>query len=224
MSQICLPLGIDKQEIVLFEALVEASATKRVGEIVFRQGEPFKKVYAIKSGALKSSRVDEFGHEHVLGFHLPGELVGLDGIYANEYSCQTRSLDTTVLCEMDYEKLSELCISVPSLQQQLLRLLSREIFDSHVTNTLNATQTAIQKIASFLSNLSVRYEMRGYSADEFKLAMSRQDIASHLGLTPETVSRTLKTLKQDHVIELNGRHIRLLNTDKLNAIVACSAP
>ena len=221
MSQICLPLGVSKAEVERLEELVEASTTKQRGDIVFRQGETFNKVYAVKSGSLKSGRVDEFGNQHILGFHLPGELVGLDGIYPEEYSCETSALDTTVLCEMNYEKLSELCITIPALQKQLLRLLSRDIFESHVSIATIADQTAKQKIAHFIHNLSARYELRGYSALEFQLAMSRQDIANHLGVTPETVSRVLKALRQEEVIALNGRHITILSPVKLDVIIQC---
>jgi CRP/FNR family transcriptional regulator len=221
MSQICLPLGIGRNEVKQLEALVETSTTKHRGDTVFRQGEVFNKVYAVKSGSLKSSRVDEFGNEHILSFHLPGELVGLDGIYPEKYACETSSLDTTVLCEMDYEKLSELCTSIPALQKQLLRLLSRDIFESHISNASIADQTAKQKIANFVHNLSARYELRGYSASEFQLAMSRQDIANHLGITPETVSRVFKTLKQEEVIALDGRHITISNRQKLDSIIQC---
>lgn len=222
MSQICLPLGVDKDEVEKLEELVETSTTMQRGDKVFRQGEAFKKVYAVKSGSLKSVRVDKFGNEHILGFHLPGELVGLDGIYPEQYSCETSSLDTTVLCEMDYEKLTELCTSIPALQKQLLRLLSRDIFDSHISNATIADQTAKQKIANFIHNLSTRYKIRGYCASEFQLSMSRQDIANHLGITPETVSRVLKTLRQDNIIELNGRHITILDQVKLDSIIQCA--
>lgn len=222
MSQICLPLGVNKNEINKLEALVDTSSTKQRGDTIFRQGEPFKKVYAVKSGSLKSVRIDDFGNQHILGFHLPGELVGLDGIYPDQYSCDTVSLDSAVLCEMNYEKLTELCTTLPALQKQLLRLLSRDIFESHISNANNAEQTAKQKIANFLHNLSARYELRGYSASQFNLSMSRQDIANHLGLTAETVSRMLKILKQEQVIELNGRHVKIVDREKLDSIIQCS--
>ncbi len=221
MSQICLPLGIEKNDLEKLEQLVQPSATLHANDVVFRQGDVFSKVYAVKSGTFKSTRVDEGGNEHVVAFHLPGELIGLDGIYPDEYTSSTTALDTAVLCELNYENLTELCGSLPALQKQLLRLLSRDLYESNVTNASMADQTARRKLAGFLHNLSSRYQFRGYSADSFTLAMSRQDIASHLGMTPETVSRILKSFKQEAIINIENRHIVLADRAKLDAIVAC---
>lgn len=221
MSQICLPLGVEKNDLDRLEALVQTSKTMSPSDRAFHQGDVFSKVYAVKSGTLKSIRVDEHGNEYVIGFHLPGELIGLDGIYPNRYSSSTVALDAVVLCEMDYEKLTELCSSIPALQRQLLRLLSRDIYESHVSTAENADQTAIQKLAGFINNLSARYEIRGYSGKNFTLAMSRQDIANHLGLTPETVSRLLKRLKEDGTLTIENRHIKICNAKSMRNIVNC---
>jgi CRP/FNR family transcriptional regulator len=222
MSQICLPLGIAKTDVELLENLIQSSETLQANDAIFRQGERFSKVYAVKSGTFKSSRIDEQGNEHVTAFHLPGELIGLDGIYPDAYSSTTSALDTAVLCSMDYDELTELCTNIPALQRQLLRLLSRDIYESYKANAENADHTAAQKLASFLNNLSTRYEIRGYSALSFHLAMSRQDIASHLGLPPETVSRLLKRFKHDGLIDIENRHIELKDVGGLDAVVACA--
>jgi len=221
MSHICLPLGVEKKDIEQLELLVKTSASLHQNDTVFRQGDAFTKVYAVKSGTLKSTRVDENGNERIIGFHLPGELIGLDGIYPNTYCSSTTALDTAALCEMNYDKLTELCSTIPSLQRQLLRLLSRDIYDSHINHAENAEQTAMQKLASFLHNLSIRYELRGYSASDFKLAMSRQDIANHLGLTPETVSRLLKRFKEDEIVAIENKHIHIQNPKALEDILHC---
>jgi CRP/FNR family transcriptional regulator len=223
MSQICLPLGINKDDVERLENLIQSTKSLQTLDTVFRQGEPFSKVYAIKSGTLKSTRMDEQGNEHVTSFHLPGELIGLDGIYPEAYSATTSALDTTVLCSMDYDELTELCTSIPALQRQLLRLLSRDIYESHKVNAQSADHSAAQKLAGFISNLSSRYDLRGYSAVSFNLAMSRQDIASHLGLTPETVSRLLKRFKQDKLIEIEGRHVEIKDSAGLEAIIECAS-
>ena len=223
MSQICLPLGVQKPDLERLENLVESTTTLKSQSVVFRQGERFSKVYAVKSGIFKSSRIDQSGNEFVIGFHLPGELIGLDGIYPEEYSSTTTALDSSVLCSMDYDELTRLCSDIPALQKQLLRLLSRDLYESHKVTAKGADHSAAQKLAGFLNNLSVRYELRGYSASSFKLAMSRQDIASHLGMTPETVSRLLKRFKEDGLVEIENRYIKIKHAPGLEAIVACEA-
>lgn len=125
---------------------------------------------------------------------------------------------------MDYEKLTGLCSTIPALQRQLLRslrLLSRDIYESQILNAETSDQTALQKLANFIYNLSARYEYRGYSASDFKLAMSRQDIASHLGLTPETVSRLFKRFKNDGTLIIENRHIKIHDQESLKSIVEC---
>jgi CRP/FNR family transcriptional regulator len=222
MSQICLPLGIGKLDVEKLETVVQSSRTLQAQDPIFTQGQAFSKVYAVKSGTFKSSRVDQQGNEHVTAFHLPGELIGLDGIYPEAYSTTTVALDTAVLCSMDYDDLTELCTNIPALQRQLLRLLSRDVYESNKANAENADHSAAQKLAAFLSNLSSRYELRGYSGLSFNLAMSRQDIASHLGLSPETVSRLIKRFKQENLIEIENRHIEIIDAVGLQNIVACS--
>ena len=223
MSKLCLPLGLDKNDLGQLEALIQNSMNFTVGQEIFRQGDTFQKIYAVKTGTFKSSRLDELGNEYIVGFHLQGELIGLDGIYPQSYTCTTVALDTGVLCEMDYESLTKLCSEIPALQRQLLRLLSRDIYDSNVSQADNAEKTAEQKLAAFLHNLSARYEIRGYSATEFILAMTRQDIANHLGMTPETISRLLKRFRQKSILSIENRTLSIKNIDQLSQIINCAA-
>lgn len=220
MREICLPLGVDRSDLVKLENLVQSSAVFEQADTIIRQGDKFSKVYAVKSGTLKSTRIDQHGNHHIIGFHLPGELIGLDGIYPEMYPSEVSALEATTLCEMDYDKLSELCVALPALQKQLLKLLSRDIYESNVATADSAERTAEQKVAGFIKNLSSRYEHRGYPADNLKLAMTRQDIANHLNLTPETVSRVLKRLKQHEVVQIENKQIRIICAEKLVDILA----
>lgn len=223
MSDICLPLGLDKNDVHKLEAIVTTSKVMHNGDNVVRQGDRFKKVYAVKSGMAKSYRFDQVGTEYIQSFHLAGELFGLDAIYSQKYGFTVEALDTIVLCEMDYESLKDLCATIPALQNQLLNLISRDLFTSHINPIEHFDQTAEQKLSGFLHNLLTRFQARGQSGQELHLPMSRRDIANHLGLAPETISRLLKRFQQNGVLKIDNRTVEVLDTVKLENMVHCHA-
>ncbi len=223
MSDICLPFGLDKSDICQLEKIVTTSSVKHSGDKVLLQGDFFNSVFAVKSGMAKSYRVDESGTEYIHSFHLPGELFGLDAIYAKRYGFTVEALDTLVVCEMNYEELQTLCTNVPSLQKQLFNLLSRDIYTSHVNPIEHFDQTAEQKLSGFLHNLLSRLQARGHGSLELHLPMSRRDIANHLGLAPETISRLLKRFQQQEVITINNRMVTIVDLSKLESMVHCHA-
>ena len=221
LSDICLPLGVDKNDLERLEQLVQNSHVQHDGDVVLHQGDSFHKIYAVKSGMYKSIKLSPDGHETIIGFHLPGELIGLDAIYPDEYTSSTVALTSSVLCQMDYEQLTELSAHIPALQRQLMSLLSKEI---NTSNALHGELTAEQKLASFIRNLATRYEVRGYSGTELVLAMTRQDIANHLGMAAETVSRLLKRFQDKGVLKIKHREVKILKPDELLTLTGCEAP
>lgn len=223
MSEICLPLGLNESDISRLEAIVSATAVKHAGDKIVRQGDSFDKVYAVKTGMAKSYRFDETGTEYVQSFHLPGELFGLDAIYSKRYGFTVEALDTTVLCEMNFDELQMLCGKVPSLQRQLFNLLSRDLYTSYVNPIEHFDQTAEQKLSGFLHNLLSRLQARGSKGLELFLYMSRRDIANHLGLAPETISRLFKKFQQKGVINIDNRKVTILDTHQLESMVHCHA-
>ena len=220
LSEICLPLGVDKQNLALLENLVKNSEVQHTGDVVLHQGDPFTTIFAVKSGMYKSVKIDNDGTQKVTGFHLPGELVGLDAIYPQHYTCNVIALNTSALCQINYDQLTALSIELPSLQRQLLRLLSKEVNSS---NEMLKEQTAEQKLASFIHNLAIRYHLRGYSDTHLILPMTRQDIANHLGLTPETISRLLKRFQEKNVLAINNREITIVNPEMLVEFSGCES-
>jgi CRP/FNR family transcriptional regulator len=223
MSEICLPLGLDKVDIGRLEKIVTTSAVRHTGDNIVRQGDAFQNVYAVKSGMTKSYRFDDAGTEYIHSFHLPGELFGLDAIYAKRYGFTVEALDTVVLCEMNFEELQVLCSHVPSLQRQVFNLLSRDLYNSHVNPIEHFDQTAEQKLSGFLHNLLSRFHARGHVSMELHLPMSRRDIANHLGLAPETISRLLKRFQQQNVIDIKNRLVTIVDQVKLETMVHCHA-
>lgn len=216
LRELCVPMGLPREDMDRLDELVERRGPFRGGEHLFRVGEPFSQLYAVRSGVFKSYALDEDGKEQVLGFHLPGELMGLDAIHPGTHRCAAMALDTAQVCALPFDELSELAQEVPALQATLFRLLSKEISDK---SELAADHTAEQRIASFLLALSRRYKLRGYSAAEFVLTMHRRDIANYLRLATETVSRVFKRFQDSGWIAVDRRHVRLLDTDALKALI-----
>jgi len=223
MNKICIPLGLDAGGIGRLENIVKFTSVKHAGDKIVDQGEGFTKVFAVKSGMCKSYRLDEAGVEYIQSFHLPGELFGLDAIYAKQYGFTVEVLETSVVCEINYEELETLCVELPALQRQLFNLLSRDIYNSHVNPIEHFDQSAEQKLAGFLHNLLSRLQARGQVSTELHLPMSRRDIANHLELAPETISRLLKRFQESGVITIDNRLVTIEDAKELNRMVHCHA-
>ncbi len=214
-SQACLDQGMDKSGLAELHMLVEHVGPLHAGDHVFREGDAFEAIAAVRAGTVKTYSIDRDGREHVLGFHLPGEVIGLDAIDGNTYPCNAVALDTVMLCRFSFPRISVLATRVPGLQQQLFRLLSRDIGRAAM---LAGDWTADERLAGFLIGLSRRLAARGFSPDRFQLTMARTDIANYLRLAPETVSRVLKRFQDDGVIEVDRRELELLDRARLESI------
>lgn len=215
LAELCLPMGLDKVDVQQLDSLVAPEGPLQTGEHLYRAGDAFQALYAVRSGYLKTYVVDDTGREQVLGFHLPGELVGLDAIYPAKHQCNAAALDTATVCKLPYDQLSDLAGHIPSLQKQMFRLLSKDIHTGHV---MSGDFTAEERLASFLLGMSARLKQRGYSSSHFLLAMPRRDIANYLRLATETVSRVFKRFQDDQLIAVERRDIRLLDIPRLEQI------
>ncbi len=214
-SQACLSQGMDKSSLIDLHMLVEHVGPLHAGEHVFRVGDPFEAIAAVRAGSVKTYIIDRDGREHVLGFHLPGEVIGLDAIDGDTYPCNAVALDTVMLCRFSFPKISVLAARLPGLQQHLFRLLSRDIGRAAL---LAGDWTADQRMAAFLIGLSRRLAARGFSADRFALTMARTDIANYLRLAPETVSRVLKRFQHDGLLRVDRRELELLDRVQLETL------
>lgn len=167
LAELCLPMGLDRSDVERLEAILVPEGPLHEGDHLFRVGDRFDALYAVRSGYLKTYLIDETGREQVLGFHLPGDLVGLDAIYPERHQCNAVSLDTATVCKLPYGEISELAGMIPSLQKQMFRLISKDIVASHA---LSGDFTAEERLAAFLLGLSARLKSCGYSATQFILA------------------------------------------------------
>ena len=215
LIELCLPRGLNNDDLHSLDDMIQQRRLVRKGEIIFNQGEKSGCIFAVRSGSVKTFRTAKNGEEQILGFHLAGELLGLDGLDNQIHSCSGVALDTATICELPINDLNVLCVKIPGLQQQLLNLVSHEITKDHTMLLLLARRNAEQKLATFLINLSGRYKARGYSANNFDLTMSRYDIGNYLGLADETVSRLISKLRDQKIINAERKKISILNHDML---------
>ena len=218
LHELCLPLGVSETDIELLEKIVHRSRPLPRGKYLFREGDPFSSIFVARSGAVKSFTVGQDGSEQIIGFHLPGELLGLDGLTEGVHAASARTLETVSVCEVPFERLEEAARHIPALQHQLLRLMSREITRREEQLLSLGKQSPERRLAVLLLSLSVRFQQRGYSATRFVLPMARIDIANFLGLAAETVSRLLRRLQDTHVLALDGRAVEILNLAELHTL------
>lgn len=214
-SQACLSEGYEKRHLADLHVLVEHTGPFNPREHLFREGDEFNAIAAVRAGTVKTYIVDAQGNEQVLGFHLPGEVIGLSAIHTARYPCNAVALDTVTLCVFSFPQLSMLATRMPGLQQHLFRLLSQDIGKAAL---LSGDFTADERMAAFLVMLSRRYASRGFSPHRFTLTMARADIANYLHLAPETVSRILRRMSNDGAIEVKQRDVYLRDMPRLEAL------
>lgn len=219
LRELCLPVGLSADEMNRVEQIVATRRKVHRGDALFRAGDRFDSLYAVRLGFLKSTLTSLDGHEQVTGFHMAGELVGLDGISANAHTCDTTALEDSEVCVIPYDRLEEYAAAMPALQNHLRKVMSREIVREHGVMLLLGSMHAEERLAAFLLNLSQRFELRGYSRSEFVLRMTRAEIGSFLGLKLETVSRALSHFAQQGMIEVDQKHVRIVDSDRLRALI-----
>ena len=189
------------------------------GDVLYRAGDEFDAIYAVRCGFFKTQCVDEAGTEQVLSFPMRGEVIGLDGIAPGRYTADAIALDTSEVVVISFGRIARLSRDEPHLEQLLYRLLSRELVRTHGVMRLLGSLSADARIASFLLDLSERFGRLGFSRSSFVLRMTRQEIGSYLGVQLETVSRTLSSLSAAGLIGVDGRTIRLLNLAGLRRLL-----
>lgn len=208
---------MDKAALRDLHILVEHVGPIAPGAHVFREGDSFSSIAAVRGGTVKTYVVDRDGREQVLGFHLPGEVIGLSAIDGERYPCNAVALDHVTLCRFSFARMAELAARLPGLQKQLFRLLSRDI---GTASLLAGDHSADERLAAFLLLTSRRFAARGFSATGFRLSMSRADIANYLRLAPETVSRVLRRFQDERWIRVQRRDLELIEPAKIELLAA----
>lgn len=219
LQQLCLPAGIGQNDMEQLDQLVRRRRPLAQSERLFRIGAPMEALYVAREGAFKTVAINDEGEEQIIGFHLPGELMGLDALGSGHHACDAEALTRATVCEVPLPQLESICAKLPGLQHQLLRIIGQGINRDQSHMEMLGRRQAAERVALFLHGLSERYKLLGRSGDMFVLPMSREDIASFLGMVIETVSRTLTKMQDDGVIAVRGRQVTVLDPARLDAMV-----
>ena len=220
LSELCLPLALNKSEIHKLDAIVERNRPLTKGDHLYRQSDEFKSVYAVRSGSFKSYFLSDSGKSRVTGFYLLGDIIGMDGIASNKYANSTSALEHSSICEIPFSQLGKLSREQPSLRHRFFAIMGNEITKDQQVHTLLSSYSAEERTASFLLGLSSRYARVSLSPTRFLLSMTRGDIGEYLGLTVETVSRIFTSLQKKRLISVDNREIELLDIESLRDIVS----
>ncbi|NVJ61446.1 MAG: fumarate/nitrate reduction transcriptional regulator Fnr [Gammaproteobacteria bacterium] len=222
ISRLCLPVMLAEAEVEHLDSIVQRSRPVRKGEHLYSANETFENVFAIRSGSLKSYTLSEDGIEQITGFHLPGEIVGLDAITDHQHPSFAKALETSSICAIPFEKLEVLARQMPGLQQQIFKVMSQEIREDQELMMLLNKKSADERLAAFLINLSQRFARRGLSSAVFHLTMTRSDIGNYLGLAVETVSRLFTKFQQKQLIKVQDKEVTILDIESLSDLAGTS--
>ncbi len=220
LLDLCMPLELAPQELGRIEKLVAGRRKLKRGTALFRSGERFANLFAIRTGMFKICVGSEDGRDQVIGFQMAGEIIGFDGIVDDRHSCDAVALEDAEVCVMPFEHIEELSREINALQRHVHRIMSREIVRENNVMLLLGSMRAEERVAAFLLNLVQRLHSRGFSQSELILRMTREEIGSYLGIKLETVSRTLSRLVDEGVIEVKQRHVRIISTDLLRETIS----
>ena len=219
LRELCMPVGLSGDELEHIDELVAVRRKIKRGTSLFRNGDRFSNLYAIRTGFFKTTIASEDGRDQVTGFQMAGEIIGLDGIVQERHTCDAIALEDAEVCVMPFEQIEEMSNRIHALQRHVHKIMSREIVREHGVMLLLGSMRAEERLAAFLLNLVQRLHARGFSRTELVLRMTREEIGSYLGLKLETVSRTFSKFVEDGIVEVKQRHVRILDAEALKLIV-----
>ncbi|MDC1528211.1 fumarate/nitrate reduction transcriptional regulator Fnr [Gammaproteobacteria bacterium] len=218
LKGLCLPIAMDIKDIDKVDNIIKRSRPIQAGEHIYRTGDGFTSIFAVRSGSIKTYLLDDDGVEQVTGFYLPGEILGFDCIGTEKHGCNVMAMETSTVCEIPFERIEELSLQIPVLQRHFFQLMSQQIEADHQMMLTLSKKNAEGRVATLLISLSKRFGRRNLSPNSLRLPMSRMDIGNFLGLTIETVSRTFSRLQKEGLIKVDGREIHINNHKQLQSI------
>lgn len=222
LHKLCMPGNLGKEDMIRISDLVKTHRIIKRGENLYRAGDAFKSLYAIRSGFFKTYAITDDGREQVTGFQMSGEIIGTDGIETDTHHLYATALDDSEVCVIPYANLEELAGQMHALQHHFHKIMSREITRSQSVMMMLGSMRAEERLAAFLLNLSQRFAVLGYALTKFHLRMTREEIGSYLGLKLETVSRAFSKFQQSGLISVQQKYVQIDDIAGLNRIVNSS--
>ena len=219
VRELCMPIGLNAEELSRVDELVATRRTIRRGTSLFRNGEKFTSLFAIRTGFFKTCVTTEDGRDQVTGFQMAGEIIGLDGIVNDQHTCDAIALEDAEVCVLPFDRIEEISREVNALQHHVHKIMSREIVREHGVMLLLGSMRAEERLAAFLLNLVQRLQARGFSKSELVLRMTREEIGSYLGMKLETVSRAFSKFSDEGMVEVKQRRIHIRDAEALKRIV-----
>ncbi|WP_124704685.1 helix-turn-helix domain-containing protein [Sulfuriferula multivorans] len=195
--------------------LVKRRFVLRRGEYLYRSGDTFHEIYAVRHGSIKTYIYSNDGRTQITGFHGRGEIIGLDALNGMRFASEAIVLETTNICEISFPHFLGLSRNIPDLQDHMLAIMSHAILRGQQMMLLLGKKNATERLATYLMSLSRHIDKNKSSHPAYKLTMSRRDIANYLGLTQETVCRILARFQEDGIIKIEGKYIYFVDMDRL---------
>jgi CRP/FNR family transcriptional regulator, anaerobic regulatory protein len=215
LRAICMPPELTPDELARLDALICSTRPVKRGDALYRAGDAFQSIYAVRAGSFKTVVMHRDGREHVTGFQIAGDTLGLDGICAGKQNCDAIALEDSVVCIIPFAQLEAVCHEMKPMQHHLYQMMSSEIVRESSQMMLLGTMSAEQRVATFLLNLSKRFKARGFSGAEFHLRMTREEIGCFLGMKLETVSRMFSKFQREQLVQATGKTIRIEDAEGL---------
>jgi len=212
---VCLPVGLDPEDVPSLDDVISKHLRIRRRSSLYRQGDKFAALYAIRLGTFKTVALSQDGHEQITGYHTAGDIIGVDGISDSRHACEAIALEDSDVCVLPFDRLVELTLELPALRSNLYRLISRDVCRDQAMMLLLGSRCAEEGLVLFLLNVAERHQLLGYSGSELVLRMTREEIASYLGLQLETVSRLFSHLQELGLLQVQGRAVKLLDSPAL---------
>ena len=223
LADFCLIAGPDAGAMLSGERILTVPTRFRKGAVLYRVGDAFDALYIIRFGSCKMVLLTECGREQVAGYHMAGDIVGVDGVARAVHKCEAIALEDMEVWRLPFDEIESLARISQQFGHGLHQLLSQEGERAYSLVLMLGSMRADQRLAFYLLDLSQRHQALGYSSCEFVLRMTRQEIGSYLGLKLETVSRLLSRFQRQGLLQVDGRTVKLLDRVAVSQLVDCCA-